>query len=163
MEPDKKQEVESFKADLEHLLIEIEKDGIRIKLLEDILSPEQRNSDVGFQTILTKCNFVFVFISRNFLTSKLKRLGLKELSLKDALGSPELRAQIIIASKCESWQLPNDGHLKIEPHDVNLDYLKFVGGSPDYKKVFKDKLKQCLTKDSTLKKKDTYMLADLQK
>lgn len=149
MEQDQKQEVESFKADLENLLIEKGKDGISIKLLEEMLSKEQCKGDVEFQTVLKKCKFVFVYISRNFLTCKLKRLGLKELSLKDALGSPELRAKIKIVSKCESWQLPNDGRLKIEQRDVDFDYLKFVGGSPDYKTDFQKKLKKCFKKDST--------------
>ncbi|CAC5378268.1 unnamed protein product [Mytilus coruscus] len=141
-EENQRTEVESFKCSLEMLSIKMGYRNINIKLFEDIFHRKEYGSDVEIETVLKKCNFVFVYIPKIFVTSKLRRLGLKELSIKNALEEPNIKTHIKIVCNCEYWELPDDRYLSLKQEDVDLDYFHNVKENPDivmeYEKAYKD-------------------------
>ncbi|CAC5417603.1 CDC40 [Mytilus coruscus] len=92
------QGVESYKCHLEQLSEEMGSSHIIIKLFEDVFSYEQMSSGVEIQTVLAKCHYVFVYISKKFFVSKLKRFGINECWIKDALEKQEAKKRIKILS-----------------------------------------------------------------
>lgn len=116
--------------------------NINIKMFEDVFQRKEDDNDIEIETVLTKCKYVFVYISDNFYTSKLRRLGLKECCIKDALEGRETKTHFKIVCYCGHWKLPDDRHLTIKPENVDLDYFLYVEENPDivlkYKKTYKD-------------------------
>ncbi|VDI83113.1 Hypothetical predicted protein [Mytilus galloprovincialis] len=114
-----KQEVADFKS----LLEGISYCGIRYHLFEELFPTEQYNSGIEIQTVLRKCNFIFVYISKDYVSSKLKRFGLKESSINDALEATETKTKIKKLSNCELWNMPADKQLSPPDFDFhNFDY-----------------------------------------
>ncbi|CAG2230035.1 unnamed protein product [Mytilus edulis] len=127
-------EVESFKTHLRMLAVEMKHSGIIIKLFEEIFPKEKSSNCVKLETVLDSCSYVFIYISKTFLSSKLKRLGLDESLIQKALrGSVKIKIKIVVA--CEDWQLPDD---EIKPNDVFLNYLNYDKQSPTDIKRYKD-------------------------
>ncbi|XP_071164571.1 uncharacterized protein [Mytilus edulis] len=141
-EENKKNAVESFKFHLELLSKEMGYSGIHIKMFEDIFHKKEDDSDFEIETVLKKCNYVFAYISDNFYTSKLRRLGLKELCIKDALNEEETKEHIKIVRNCK--YLPNDRHLSLQQKDVDLDFFEYNKKNPGVVKEYGKTYKVCL-------------------
>lgn len=118
-----KQEVADFKSQLER----ISSSGIRYHLFEKLFPTEQYNSGIEIQTVLRKCNFIFVYISKDYVSSKLKKFGLKESSINDALEATETKTKIKKLCNCEEWLMPADKHLS----HPDFDFYNFDYGSKD--------------------------------
>lgn len=135
------QEVESFKCHLEHLSYKLDFPNISIKLFEEVFTHEEMSSGVEIQTVLAKCRYVFVYVSKNFMACKLKRLGMKECWIRDVL-TPETPTRIKIVSDCEPGQLPDEPYLSIKLDTVFLDYFKYNRKCQDdiekYEQAFED-------------------------
>lgn len=116
------QGVKSYKCHLEQLSAKMGYSNISIKLFEGVFTHKDTSSYVEIQTVLAKCRYVFVYISPNFMASKLKRFGMKECWIRDALTTPETY-RIKIVSNCASWDFPDDPDLSIKPDTVDLDYI----------------------------------------
>lgn len=116
--------------------------NINIKMFEDVFHRKEDDSDIDIETVLKQCIFVFVYVPNIFLTSKLRRLGLKESFIKDALQEPETKKHIKIVGNCDYWELPTGRYLKLKKEDVDLDYFYYVKEIPDivinYEKNYKD-------------------------
>ncbi|XP_076095451.1 uncharacterized protein LOC143066398 [Mytilus galloprovincialis] len=146
-----KTEVESFKFHLESLSKKMGYSGINIKMFDDIFHKKEDDSDFEIETVLKKCNYVFAYISDNFYTSKLRRLGLKEWCIKDALNDPETKKHITIVRNCK--YLPRDWHLSLQQEDVDLDFFEYDEKNPGvvmkYHKFYEDCLKNIQHNDET--------------
>ncbi|CAC5417597.1 unnamed protein product [Mytilus coruscus] len=144
------QEVESFKSHLEKLSKEMEYSDIIIKLFEEVFSTEQFSRDVEIQTMLKVCLYVFVYISKDSDTHNLKRFGLNERSINNALEKQETNKYIKIVSNCGHWDLPNGQLLSVKRDSVFLDYFLYNKQPPDdimndnYRRNFKDILQTCI-------------------
>lgn len=136
------QEVESFKCHLEQLSDELGFRNIIIKLFEEVFTHEEMSSGVEIQTVLAKCRYVFVYVSKNFMAWKLKRFGIKKCWIRNVLTTPETPTRIKIVSDCEPGQLPDEPYLSIKLDTVFLDYFKYKRKCQDdiekYKQAFED-------------------------
>ncbi|XP_052063983.1 uncharacterized protein LOC127704129 isoform X2 [Mytilus californianus] len=152
-ENNQRTEVESFKFQLASLSKEMGYSGINIKLFEDVFNRKEHDSDIETETVLKKINFVFVYISNKFYTSKLRRRGLKESFVKDALKEPKTKTHFKIVSNCDYWELPAGSYLTLKKEDIDLDYFYYVKRNPDivmeYEKTYKDCLEKIQHNDKT--------------
>lgn len=146
LKENQRQEVKNFKSHLEKLSTENPRpDDISIKLLEDMFPPpEDGSTDLQIQTVLEKCNFIFVYISENFIPLYIEYLGMKESSIPDALKLPKTKSRIKIVRNCDTFDLPNFSSFTITKDDVDFHYFKFDEMSSDDKDKLNEKFKKFL-------------------
>lgn len=143
------QGVESFMSHLKTLSKEMGYTDISIKLFEEVFQLEQFSSVGEIETVLQNCNYVFVYISKNFYTDTLTPRGPNECLIQYALGIQETNTNIKIICNCGHLDLPTNEVLCVEPDSVFLDFFKYKGHSADdimnveYKRKFKNLLREC--------------------
>lgn len=100
----------------------------------------------SFKPCLTDVVMFFFYISKTFVSSKLKRIGLQELLYSDSrfLETPRSHPKVRIVRDCEINEMPEDTFLKIPLAAVSLHYFDLYKMSQtdfeDYEKTLKDVL-----------------------
>lgn len=137
--------VESFKQLLKRLSAEMKHSDVIIRLFKEVFPKDPFGSVVEIETVLKKCNYVLVFISKNFNEIKKRRFGLNACLIQNLLEKQKNNENIKIVSNCGNWDLPHDGPLTVTPESVFLDYFHYK--VPDdivnnkFKETFKNLLK----------------------
>ena len=96
-------EVLEFKDHLKDLVTEMGYNNISIKLLEEKFSQEDSMVKVTLEDLLARCTYIFVYISKNYMPTKITRIGLDESSFQYAIKHTEEYSQIKTVCDCEDW------------------------------------------------------------
>lgn len=111
-------EVYKFKYHLEDLVTEMGYNNISIKLLEEELSQEDSKVQVTLEDLLTRYKYIFVYISKDSVPTRIKRGGLAESSFKYAIKHTEEYTRIKTVCDCEDWNY-------LEDYPTYLNYFRY--------------------------------------
>ena len=111
-------EVLKFKDHLKDLVTEMGYNNISIKLLEEEFHQEDGKDTVKLNDLFAKCGYIFVYISKHSVPTRMKRIELAESSFKYAIKHPKEYPRIKPVCDCENWHY-------LEGYPTYLNYYKY--------------------------------------
>ena len=139
-------EVLKFKDHLKDLVTEMGYNNISIKLLEEEFPKEDSKVNVTLEELLARYKYIFVYISKDYIPCKIKRIGLAESSFQYAIELPQKYSQIKTVCDCEDW-------LYFKGYPTYLNYYKYKQ-SIDLEE-YKSKLRSLLETIRILRQRET--------
>lgn len=92
-----------------------------IKFFNDVIP----SSVVDIETVLTKCKYVFVYISKNVCLNKGRCFGRNACLIENALKKQKTNKKIKIVRGRELWDLPHNESLTVTHDSIFLDYTHY--------------------------------------
>ena len=107
-------EVLKFENHLKDLVTELGYNNISIKLLEEEFHQEDGKETVKLNDLFAKCGYIFVYISKNSVPTRIKRIGLAESYFQHSKVYPRIKP----VCDCANWHY-------LEGYTTYLNYYKY--------------------------------------
>jgi len=107
-------EVLKFKDHFKDLVIEMGYNNISIKLLEEEFPLEDSKDKVTLDDLLARYKYIFVYISKEYIPTRITRIGLDASSFEDAIKQTRIKT----VCDCEDWNY-------LEGYPTYLNYYKY--------------------------------------